>query len=125
MPEQEAPKSHHREAPLGKEDATPTTAIPVPSSDEEPNGFPMILLPPQADSSQPSSGYASQVPSQVPSRRNSPTPPREQDTQPDGTSQHGDATLPTPIVPASTQTVKSSQQLVIGTKTPLSQLYYK
>lgn len=112
-PEQEAPKSHHREAPLGKEDATLTTATPVPSSDEEPNGFPMKLLPPQADSSQPSSGYASQVPSQVPSRRNSPTPPRE----PDGTSQHGDIT---PNVSASTQTVKLSQQLVIGTENSIS-----
>jgi len=116
-PEQEASKSHHREAPLGKEDDTPTTATPVPSPDEEPNGFLMILLPPQADSSQPSSGYASQVPSQVPSRRNSPTPPREQDTPPDGTSQHGDIS---PNVLASTQTVKSSQQLVIGTENSIS-----
>ena len=121
-PEQEAPKSHHREAPLGKEDDTPTTATPVPSSDEEPNGFQMILLPPQADSSQPSSGYASQVPSQVPSRRHTPTPcdqetlPRDQETPADGTSQHGDIITLTPAnALTSTQTVKLSEQLVIGT----------
>lgn len=110
-PVQEAPKSHHREPPLGTEGTTP-------SSNEELNRVAITILLPQADS-QPSSGYASQVPSQGPSRRPTPTPcdqetlPRDQETSPDGTSQCGDNTPTTGNAPHR-QTVKSSE-MVPGT----------
>ena len=110
-PVQEAPKSYHREPPLGTEDTIPSIVTMVTSSNEELNRVAITILLPQADS-QPSSGYASQVPSRrpTPTPCDQETPPRDQETPPDGTSQHGDNTPTTGNAPHA-QTVQSSQMV--------------
>ena len=95
-PEEEAPKTHHREGPVGIEATTRSMGTPVPTSDEEP-----------------SSGYSSQATSCRHTPPPPPAPSRDQVAPPDGNSIDGDAASP----PANQllSTVNSAlDQLVVG-----------